>query len=131
MFDKKQIFILKKKHIMKKIVKLTERDLSRLVKRVIKEQENNDGIVELTEHMILLVGASEETVSKILNRLPKSIMFIAIRDSEYADFSNIDICSYPKLHMINLTGTNNNFEKQGYECINPEGGSLYSFPDAY
>lgn len=101
---------------MKKIVKLTQRDLNRLVRRVIKEQQNNDGIVEVTDYCILLDGASEETVSKILNRLPKSIVFLAIKNSEYADFSNIDIYSYPELGVVNLVGTNNNFEEKGYEC---------------
>ena len=112
---------------MKKIIKLTERDLTRLVRRVIKEQqeENNDGIVELTEQLILLDGASEETVSRILNRLPKSIRFLAIQNSEYADFSNIDICSYPRLIMVNLKGTDNNFEEQGYECTKNMGPGLY------
>jgi hypothetical protein len=112
---------------MKKIVKLTERDLTRLVRRVIKEQqeENNNGIVELTEKTIFLDGASEETVSKTLNRLPKSIRFLAILNSEYADFSNINICSYPELIMVNLKGTDNNFEEQGYECANDMGRGLY------
>jgi hypothetical protein len=113
---------------MKKIVKLTERDLTRLVRRVIKEQqeENNDGIVELTEQLILLDGASEKTVSKILNRLPKSIKFLSIVNSEYADFSNIDICSYPRLVMVNLNGTDSNFEEQGYECTEGMGRSMYT-----
>ena len=113
---------------MKKIVKLTERDLTRLVRRVIKEQqeENNDGIVQLTEQTILLDGASEQTVSKILNRLPKSIRFLAILNSEYADFSNIDICSYPRLMLVNLKGTDSNFEEQGYECPDDMGRGLYA-----
>lgn len=114
---------------MKKIVKLTERDLTRLVRRVIKEQqeENNNGIVELTEQTILLNGASEETVSRILNRLPKSIRFLAIQNSEYADFSNIDMCSYPRLMMVNLKGTDSNFDEQGYECTEDMGRSTYGF----
>ena len=112
---------------MKRIVKLTERDLTRLVRRVIKEQpeENNDGIVELNEKLILLDGVSEETVSKILNRLPKGIRFLSILNSEYADFSNIDICSYHDLTMVIIKGTDSNFEEQGYECAEDIGRSIY------
>ena len=45
---------------MARIVRLTERDLNGLVKRVIKEQdENNDeSIVELNSRMILLRGGN-------------------------------------------------------------------------
>ena len=37
-----EVFILNKKHIMKRIVKLTESDLMRIVKRVVSEQYPDD-----------------------------------------------------------------------------------------
>ena len=107
---------------MKKIVRLTENDLSRIVRRVIKEQEmdgennNDEGVLQITEKMILLDGASEETVSKVLSNLTGNERFIAILRSEYADFSGIDLCSFSELNIVNLKGTENNFEEQDYDC---------------
>jgi hypothetical protein len=121
---------------MKRIVKLTENDLTRIVRRVIKEQEmdgeeNNEGVLEITEKIILLDGASEETVSKVLSNLTGSERFIAILRSEYADFSGIDLCSFSELNIVNLKGTENNFEEQDYDCSSTGLGSndMYDFMD--
>jgi hypothetical protein len=98
---------------MAKIVRLTERDLTRLVKRVIKEQpENIGGIVEISKELIHLDGASSRQVEALLNNLPKEIKFLVIINSEYADFSNIDLCGFPNLLFVNLKGTENNFEEE-------------------
>jgi hypothetical protein len=41
---------------------------------------------------------------------------LSIVDCESADFSDVDICGLPELAFVNLQGTENNFEEQGYEC---------------
>ena len=35
------------------------------------------------------------------------------------------MCSLPKLTFINLSGTENNFNEQGYECFNDEGKGMF------
>jgi|LakMenEpi03Aug12_release.lakeMendotaPanAssembly.Ray.scaffolds.fasta_scaffold289359_2 hypothetical protein len=122
---------------MKRIVKLTENDLTRIVKRVIKEQRMNvprrlkqdseDGILELNDQTILLDGASEETVNEVLSNLSGNERFIVIQNSEYADFSGVNICGLPELLFMNLEGTPNNFEEQGYECGEQMKEYLYYF----
>ena len=107
---------------MKRIVKLTENDLTRIVKRVIKEQQFSDD-----ENDIRFKNASEKKIRRWLNHnwLTEEVRIISILDSEYADFSNIDLCSFPNLHFVNLTGTPNNFEEQGYECAKHMKDGLY------
>lgn len=94
---------------MKKVVRLTESDLIKLVKRVIKEQEDVPGIVEFNNRMVYLKGAESSVVQRVLNNLPKTVKFVAIRESENADFSDIDMCSFPELLSLTLIGTPNNF----------------------
>ena len=92
---------------MKKVIRLTERDLTRLVKRVINEQQFEE---MREEESIMVSNKSEDEVREILESLPESIKFILIKNSEYADFSNIDVCSLPNLLFINLQNTENNLE---------------------
>jgi hypothetical protein len=123
---------------MAKIVRLTESDLTRLVKRVIKEQEldrelgqpDGEGIITFDDRFVLLKGASEETINNVLKRLPEELRFLAILESEFADFSNIDVCKFPKLVSINLRGTENNLE-ENIDCEFEEAlNSIYDFtPD--
>jgi hypothetical protein len=105
---------------MAKIVRLTERDLTRLVKRVIKEQPEDIDSEDYGNHgektFQIIKNASKKTVDRFLEKLPENVRFIQISDSEYADFSNIDICAFPKLIFVNLKGTENNFDKQDYGC---------------
>ena len=99
---------------MAQIVRLTESDLTRIVKRIIKEQEegeDNDGVVEYNDRVIMLDGATEQTVSRILRKLPKRLKFLAIKNCEYADFTGVDVCELPNLLFINLQGTDNNLEE--------------------
>ena len=119
---------------MKRIVKLTERDLTRLVRRVIKEQQMELQFPTPKQRKkphheesdrLMLNGDSAEEVSEKLSELSKNTRFLAILNCEYADFSDIDICSYPELIAVNLKGTDNNFEEQGYECANDMGHGLY------
>ena len=116
---------------MAKIVRLTESDLTRLVKRIINEQGSNKingtGIKKFSSELVLLIGASEGTVSNVLQILPKGLKFLAIVDSEFADFSNIDVCKFPKLVSINLRGTENNLE-ENIDCEFEEAlNSIYDF----
>jgi hypothetical protein len=113
---------------MGKIIRLTESDLTRLVRRVIKEQEENDMEHEeqyTTRSLLMLRNKSANVVSRHLNNLSDKIKFIAIINCEYADFSGVDICGLPKLVFVNLKGTENNFEEQGYECNIEEDSPFY------
>jgi hypothetical protein len=115
---------------MARIVRLTERDLNRLVKRVIKEQdENNDeSIVELNSKMILLRGATSKVVQKVISQLTDEIRFIAFLDCEEADFSNVDLCNdFPNLHFVNVKGTPNNLEETQEDCYELSGEGGYYF----
>jgi uncharacterized protein YkuJ len=106
----------------KKIMRLTESDLVRLVKKVVNEQ-NEYGLDEphytfdREGGMILLVGGSSRQVRKILKNLPNTLKFLSFRDCDFADFDGIDLCSFPTLKNVNLIDTKNNFEEQGYECL--------------
>ena len=106
----------------KKIMRLTESDLVRLVNKVIKEQDEY-GVDE--PHytfdrefgLVLLVGGNSKQVRKILKNLPNTLKYLALRDCDFADFEGIDLCSFDDLKNVNLLGTENNLEEQGYECL--------------
>ena len=114
---------------MKKVIKLTESDLTRLVRKVIKEQQDEMTMgyeeKDTTRRQLMLQNKSADVVSKYLNDLSDEIRFIAILDCEYADFSGIDVCDIEKLAFVNLIGTDNNFEEQGYECVEQMGEGFY------
>jgi hypothetical protein len=113
---------------MKKIIRLTESDLSKIVRRVIKEQEeNNMGYEEqdTTRRQLMLRNKSANVVNRHLNNLSDEIRFIAIVNCEYADFSGIDICGIRNLMFVNVVGTDNNFDEQGYDCFDQMGEGLY------
>ena len=67
---------------MKKIIRLTESDLTRLVRRVIKEQEDEMTMgyeeKDTTRRQLMLRNKSADVVSKYLNDLSDEIRFIAI-----------------------------------------------------
>jgi hypothetical protein len=96
---------------------------------VIKEQEDEMTMgyeeKDTTRRQLMLRNKSADVVSKYLNDLSDEIRFIAILDCEYADFSGIDVCDIEKLAFVNLIGTDNNFEEQGYECVEKMGEGLY------
>lgn len=106
----------------KKIMRLTESELVRLVIKVIKEQDEY-GVDEphytfdAENGYVLLVGGNSRQVRKILRNLPDSLKFLALRDCDFADFDGIDLCSFNDLKNVNLIGTENNLEEQGYECL--------------
>ena len=106
----------------KKIMRLTESELVRLVRKVINEQDEY-GVDEphytfdRENGYVLLVGGNSRQVRKILRNLPDSLKFLALRDCDFADFDGIDLCSFNDLKNVNLIGTENNLEEQGYECL--------------
>ena len=98
-------------------------------KPLVKEQEEGYEEQDINRRQLMLRNKSAEVVSNHLNNLSDSITFIAIINCEYADFSGIDICGIDKLMYINLVGTDNNFEEQGYECAEKDGDGFYSLID--
>lgn len=106
----------------KRIMRLTESDLIRLVKKVVKEQDEY-GVDEPHYQfdrefgLVLLVGGSSRQVKKVLRNLPNSLKYLSFKDCDFADFDGIDLCSFPDLRNVNLLGTENNLEEQGYECL--------------
>lgn len=111
---------------MKKIVRLTESDLVGLIRRIIKEDVDNQ-----EDKLILIRNESSEAVQELLNNLPETIKFLAITDCEGADFSGIDMCSFPELLVVNLKGTPNNFEDV-VECdYYTLSDNMFEFPQNY
>ena len=111
---------------MKKTIRLTEADLTKLVKRVIKEQEEEQPNRNYDD-LLLIENKSTDEVSEILNELSEGIKFLAILNCEYADVSNIDLCSFPNLIMVNLKGTPNNFEETQGNCYHDLSHGMYDF----
>jgi hypothetical protein len=76
---------------------------------------------------LMFVNKSSKLVQKILSLLPSftELGVLALMDCESADFSDVDICGLPNLAFINLDGTENNFEEQGYECIDTDDAPYY------
>ena len=128
---------------MKKIVKLTESDLARIVRRVIKEQPNDRFVDNLANNRnqaefigqqtglshvlkdwapnrILVEGADKRESKQLLKNFLKvsrgKARFITFIDCEEVDFSGIDLCQYPDLVFVNLPGTPNNFEETQNDC---------------
>jgi len=108
---------------MKKIVRLTESDLSRIVKKVITETKNKGKTVNpkfeesVNNSTIIIKNKKKEEVKEIIDSLPSEITLFNVIDCEYADFSGIDLCGFPELEFVNLKGTDNNFKQQGYNCF--------------
>ena len=125
----------------KKIMRLTESDLIRLVNKVIKEQyddndfefnttiRNDEGDLEHmhSDWMVTLKGKSAKQVQRLLSNLTETVAFLAIIDCEYADFSDVNLCEYPKLRFVNLKGTPNNLEETQDECYHNMGGRMFDF----
>ena len=106
---------------MKRIIRLSESDLVGLVNKVIKEQKKekfaNKFNYKEDVGSLLIRFADSKYVQEILNQLPKNIKFLAINDSEYADFSGINICDYPELLFVNVKNTENNLEELNFDCL--------------
>lgn len=81
-----------------------------------------DEVTLFKDDLIIFEDKSLEVIEKFLSilNLFSEVEFLSIVRCDYADFSNVDICSLPKLRVINLKGTENNFEEQGYECVDTD-----------
>ena len=84
-------------------------------------------VVTKPNSSVMFKNKSSKVIQKFLSilHLLTDIRFISIMDCESADFSGVDICSLPKLAFINLNGTENNFEEQGYECVGTDMAPYY------
>lgn len=94
---------------------------------ILKKHHLLDNVEEPDDSRILVRNQSSEVVQKILSLLPSftELGFLALINCESADFSDIDICGLPNLAFVNLNGTENNFEEQGYECVNTDDSPFY------
>ena len=113
---------------MSKILRLTEKDLTRLVKKVIKEQIQTRGEQkhEFNENFVLLEGFSYKAVQSALSSIPFTVKYIAFINCGKADFGNIDLCNdLPFLKFVNLKGTPNNLEETQGGCYESNGNEGY------
>jgi hypothetical protein len=94
---------------------------------ILKKHRLLDNVIEPDNARILLRNQSSEVVQKILSLLPSftELGFLAFINCESADFSDVDICGLPNLVFVNLSGTENNFDEQGYECVDAETSPYY------
>jgi hypothetical protein len=101
------------------------------VKSILKKHNLLDNVDIDRDIRIFMKGESSEVVQKLLSLLHlfDKLIFLAIVDCDSADFSDVDMCSLPELTFINLTGTENNFNEQGYECFDDEGNGMYFHKD--
>ena len=89
-----------------------------------------DEISHKGDRGIMIEDKSSEVVQRLLSiiHLFDKLIFLAILNCESADFSDVDICGLPQISYINLTGTENNLEEQGYECIEGDEAPFYFIP---
>ena len=101
------------------------------VKSILKKHHLLDDVEESDDSRILVRNQSSEVVQRILSLLPSftELAFLAFMNCESADFSDINICSLPNLAFVNLNGTENNFEEQGYECAETDDAPFYFITD--
>jgi glutamate mutase epsilon subunit len=125
----------------KKIMRLTESDLVRLVKKVVKEQYNDNDFEfnttarnqfgdlehEHSETHIMLKRKSSRQIKRVLSNLTENIKYLSFLDCEHADFSDINLCEFPKLMFVNVTGTPNNLKETQDDCYQHIGQGLYDF----
>ena len=111
----------------KRIMKLTESDLVRLVKKVVKEQYDDYDVQINPTYTVLIRGKSSKQVQRLISNLKENISFLAILDCEYADFSDINLCEYPRLVSVRLVGTPNNLEETQDNCYEEIMESHYMF----
>ena len=70
--------------------------------------------------------AAMQLFKNFLHMKKTDVEFIAFKNCEQLDFSNIDFCKYPKLMFVNLMGTPNNFEETQGDCYKNGGDGYYS-----
>ena len=105
---------------MKRILRLSESDFVGLVNKVIKEHKNEKPKTKFTyseSGSMVIEYADSKYIKTILSQLPKDILFLAIMNSQFADFDGVNLCDYPNLQFINLRGTKNNLDSQNIDCF--------------
>jgi hypothetical protein len=117
---------------MKNIVRLTENDLNRLVKKILKEDSELKVNYKDNGTAIIMNGTRKD-VSKFLSNLPEDCDAITIWDCEYADFSEVNLCDFKNLEALFFKNTPNNLEEKtpSYcwekDSYNPPNHTTYSF----
>ena len=63
-------------------------------------------------------GKSMETIQKLISQLPKTTKFLAIKNCEGVDFSEMDLCNdFPGLVVVSLKNTPNNIKETNGDCV--------------
>jgi hypothetical protein len=89
------------------------------MKSILKKHHLLNDVEYKGDESIMVVQKSSKVVQRLISilHLLDNLIFLMIVDCESADFSDVDICDMPKLTYVNLSGTEHNFEEQGYECF--------------
>jgi len=102
-----------------------------------EEEETIESILEkhnlfddahvVRDNAVMFINQPSEVIQRLLSilHLLTELQFLSIVDCESADFSDIDVCSLRELAWINLRGTENNLEEQGYKCLGEEFDGIY------
>jgi hypothetical protein len=90
-----------------------------------KKIEKINKIISNDNKLMTLNRVDSQTIRHHLSNISDTIRMIVILDSEFADFSEIDLCGLPNLQFVNLKNTDSNFEEQGYECAKEIVKGLY------
>ena len=84
-------------------------------KPLVREEEDMEMSDETT---FSFEGKSMETIQKILSQLPRTTKFLAIKNCEGVDFSEMDLCNdLPELVVVILKNTPNNIEETNGDCV--------------
>jgi hypothetical protein len=103
--------------------------LSIEVKSLLKKHGLLDKVEYYDAEFIHFNRQPSEVTQKFLEIAPliPELNIIAFVDCEYVDFSNVNICGLPNLVIINVNGTENNLNDQGFECLE----EMYNLPGSY
>jgi hypothetical protein len=97
-------------------MKVMTENFSKLINsKLLLEEEDMEMSDETT---FSFEGKSMETIQKILSQLPRTTKFLAIKNCEGVDFSEMDLCNdLPELVVVILKNTPNNIEETNGDCV--------------